>query len=290
MRFVFEGTLNEVKNTIYKNASKLYWNVVIYQNEPNILQIGFLRTGHSGGRFFVADITEENGCVTLDGEIENVKINMPDPDTRSAFKKFRDTLFGLISFSLLMAIIPLIIWLLLDIPHPWIPLAISAVFVICVQVKASLRTKEQNFDTQDERFLRFMTMISNGETIIPENSQELYQMLMNTQGLRIYPEIKDDIIAWELYEDVFIKAYIDTYDTRIDIVNKNIIHGSYTHWHPDIAEIYEELVSLGKKGNILVLRKTFSGTEVYYIGNSEKYRFDKNKKWYWGKLIYLEQK
>ena len=41
-------------------------------------------------------------------------------------------------------------------------------------------------------------------------------------------------------------------------------------------------VALGKKGNILVLKKYLFGIlgdGVFYMGEPDKYRFDKNKKW-----------
>ncbi|MBR3868918.1 MAG: hypothetical protein IKM66_06335 [Clostridia bacterium] len=56
--------------------------------------------------------------------------------------------------------------------------------------------------------------------------------------------------------------------------------------------MFDELYSIGKKGNILVLKKHLFGIlgdGVFYMGEPDKYHFDKNKKWHWGKLTYLEQ-
>ena len=66
--------------------------------------------------------------------------------------------------------------------------------------------------------------------------------------------------------------------------------GSLTHWHPDGEDIYDDLYSLGKKGNILVLKKDLLGVGVFYIGDPDKYPFPKKQKWHRGKLICLEQK
>ena len=60
--------------------------------------------------------------------------------------------------------------------------------------------------------------------------------------------------------------------------------------NPDEEDMLEELYSLGKNGNILVLKKGLIGTGIYYMGEPEKYQSNSKKKWYWGKLIYLEQK
>ena len=54
MQFVFNGTLEEFKSTIRTKAQALNKDIVVYHNDPNTLEIGFQRLGHSGGRFFAA--------------------------------------------------------------------------------------------------------------------------------------------------------------------------------------------------------------------------------------------
>lgn len=294
MRFVFNGTLDELKNSIRTSAKAFHKDIVIYQYEPTVLQIGFLSLGHSGGRFFVADITEENGSIILDGEIQNLNTRMPTTDTRSIFQKIRDTVFGLSFLYVFFALIPWMIWSVFDLPHPWIafaiPAAIIAAFALMPLFTKLFCKTERSFDKEDDDFLRFLSMVSNGSAAIPFNTQELYKMLMNTDGLHSPPKIKNDTIIWELYDNAYIEASISEYDTIIDVLHDNVFRGSYMHWHPDIEEMYEELYTIGKKGNILVLRNYLSGTELFYLGAPEKYRFNKNKKWHWGKLVYFEQK
>lgn len=290
MQFVFNGTLEELKDAIRAKACALHKDIVIYHKEPDILQIGFQRLGHSGGRFFVAGITQENGTVSLDGEIENLTASMPSTDTRSMFQKIRDTLLGLVFIYVFLALIPWTIWSMFSIPYPWISFAIPAVILVILQILPLLHRGERNFKSEDSRFLRFMTMVSSGEITIPTNSQELHKMLLNTPGLHSFPQLKDDVITWDLYDKVYVQTSISEHDTIIDILHRNAFFGSYMHWHPDHEEIYEELLALGKKGNILVLRKFLNGTETYYVGKPDEYRFSAKKKWHWGKLIYLEQK
>ena len=294
MRFIFNGTLENLKENIRKRAAVFHKDIVIYQYEPTVLQIGFLRLGHSGGRFFVANITEENDSVILDGDIKNLNTSMPNTDMRNLFQKIRDTVFGFVVLYVFLALIPWIIWSIFDIPHPWIsfaiPAAIIASFELVYLFNKLFCKSEGNFDREDNSFLQFMTMVSSEDVAVPLNSQELYKMLIHTEGLHSFPKIENDTIIWELYNNICVEASISEYDTIIDIVNKNMLHGSYMHWHPDVEEMYEELYNLGKKDNILVLRKSLSGTQVYYLGSPEKYYFNKNKKWHWGKLIYLEQK
>lgn len=193
-----------------------------------------------------------------------------------------------------LALIPWLIWSIFDIPHPWIsfaiPAAIIATFELVYLFNKLFCKGERSFDKEDDSFLQFMSMISSGEVIVPLNTQELYRMLINTDGLHSFPQIENDTITWELYDNIYVEASISEYDTIIDIIHKNALRGSYMHWHPDIEEMYEELYNIGKKGNILVLRKWLSGTEIYYLGSPDRYQFSKSKKWHWGKLIYLEQK
>ena len=67
MRFVFSGTIEELKETICLKAKEYNKDIVIYHDVPDVLEIGFQRLGHSGGRFFVANITAKNENVILDG-------------------------------------------------------------------------------------------------------------------------------------------------------------------------------------------------------------------------------
>ena len=55
-------------------------------------------------------------------------------------------------------------------------------------------------------------------------------------------------------------------------------------------DMLEELYSLGKNGNILVLKNGLISTRIYYIGDPETYQLNLENKWHLGKLTYLEQK
>lgn len=126
-----------------------------------------------------------------------------------------------------------------------------------------------------------------------KSTKELYEQLLSAQNLLSKPELNGDVLTWKLFSNAYVRAYCNSYDTCIEIIINNDILGFSTHWHPDEEDMFDELYSLGKKGNILVLKKYLFGilgVGVFYIGEPDKYRFSKNKKWHWGKLIYLEQK
>ena len=120
------------------------------------------------------------------------------------------------------------------------------------------------------------------------STKELYEKILEMPDLHSIPRLENNILIWDLYEDAHLEAYCDSYDTYIGIISSS--QSSSTHWHPDEEEMLNELYALGKKGNILVVKQFVLGTGVFYLGEPQKYRFSKKKKWHWGKLSYLEQK
>ena len=46
MQFVFNGTLEELKENVQKRATAFHKDIVIYQYEPTVLQIGFFCQAH----------------------------------------------------------------------------------------------------------------------------------------------------------------------------------------------------------------------------------------------------
>ena len=123
-----------------------------------------------------------------------------------------------------------------------------------------------------------------------KTTKELYEKLLEMPDLHSVPELDGEILIWKLYKNAYVRAYCDSYDTCIEIIGTSFTCPS-THWHPDEDDMLDELYLLGKKGNILVLKSFLMGmgTGVFYLGEPEKYRFNKKRKWHWGKLTYLEQ-
>ena len=124
-----------------------------------------------------------------------------------------------------------------------------------------------------------------------KTTKELFEQLLEMPDLHSVPELDGEILIWKLYKNAYVRAYCDSYDTCIEIISTSFTCPS-THWHPDEDDMLDELYLLGKKGNILVLKSFLMGmgTGVFYLGEPEKYRFNKKRKWHWGKLTYLEQK
>lgn len=281
MEFVFPGTLEQLKEAIREKAKALHRDIVVYHNEPNILQIGFQRLAHNGGRFFIANITETDRSVILTGEAKDI---FPRDSGSLLYKIWSYTEEFLLEY-LVLGFIPFVLWFFLN---KYVSLWVPALIPLPIMVLLELNARRAH-GKLDGAFYNFMAMVIGEEITIPAHSQDLYKMLMHTPNLHSFPQIKDDIITWELYDDVYVETYMNEYDTTIDIIHKDTMKGSYLHWHPGPEKIYEELCALGKTGNILVLRKTLGGPKVFYMGDPEKYRFLPTKRWHWGKLIYLKQ-
>ena len=74
-----------------------------------------------------------------------------------------------------------------------------------------------------------------------KTTKELYEKLIQMPDLHSTPELDGEILIWKLYENAYVRAYCDSYDTCIDIISNSILVGSLTHWHPDEDDMFEEL-------------------------------------------------
>ena len=128
-------------------------------------------------------------------------------------------------------------------------------------------------------------------------TQELYNAIIRKPDLHSTPKLYDNILVWHLYKNAYVQAFCNDGDSSIEIVGDSVWAGSIMHWHPDEGDMIDTLYTLGKKGNLLVLKKSLLGTSTFYAGPSENcpladrtpFHMGK-KKWDGGHFIYLEQK
>ena len=164
MQFIFNGTLDELKETIYLKAKEYNKDIVIYYNEPNSLEIGFHRLGHNGGRFFIADIIEKSEKTVLKGEIKNVFQNQRKNKIGHLLNELSEYLLAYILLEILL-IIP---WIFLkNIISLWIPLILPVIYLI---IRNFLNKKEEK--TLDKDFVEFMTAC----TVYTTNEQNWYDV------------------------------------------------------------------------------------------------------------------
>jgi len=128
-------------------------------------------------------------------------------------------------------------------------------------------------------------------------TKELFDAILRKPDLHSVPQLFDHILIWRLYENAYIQAFCNDGDTSIDVMGDSLLTGSVMHWHPDEEDMVDQLYALGKKGNLLVLKKTLLGTSVFYSGPSEDFPLTEKtplhlgrKKLDGGRLIYFEQK
>lgn len=130
--------------------------------------------------------------------------------------------------------------------------------------------------------------------IIPKNSKELYEMMLQTPNLCGTFELTDDgeEIMWHLYENILIEIGVDPQACFFGVSKWSFgkIKSGITHWHPTIFEIYDDVCSVGKRGNVMVLRSTASSGTLMYSGSKEDCPYAPDKKYLFGKYYYLEAK
>ncbi|MBR3894684.1 MAG: hypothetical protein IKJ35_06000 [Clostridia bacterium] len=130
--------------------------------------------------------------------------------------------------------------------------------------------------------------------IVPQNSKELYDMMLQTPNLCDNFELSanNEIIVWNLYKNIRINIEVDSHDCCVSICKLLLenIESSITHWHPTIFEIYDEVCNIGKRGNVLVLRSSRRGGSLLYAGSKDECPYSPHKKYLFGKYYYLEVK
>ena len=106
-------------------------------------------------------------------------------------------------------------------------------------------------------------------SIVPQNLQELYDLLLETPDLLGYFEMreKEECICWEHGE----------LSLRFDLDNISVYKKSdkgkperyLTHWHPDFEEVYDDVCRIARKGSVLVVKMLGGTTHVAYSGEKE---------------------
>lgn len=152
MRFVFSGTLDELKETISVKAKEYNKNILVHHAKPNTLEIGFQRLGHSGGRFFVATINEENNTIVLDGDIRDLDSHSP----RNKIQEMLDSICAWAVAYLIVAVVPVLLWLcIFQLQHIWISLVLPIPILAICRINAKKQQKKTDAD-----FVKFMSLFS----------------------------------------------------------------------------------------------------------------------------------
>ena len=127
--------------------------------------------------------------------------------------------------------------------------------------------------------------------------QQLHDALMQMPDLHSSPTFNGNTLYWDLYKDAYVRACCNDKDFYIEIVGIALSNSGSVRWLADKNSMLQELYSLGKEGNMCVIKKTLYGSSVFYMGSPSRYPFPDRRSWDFGKkkydfgtLIYLEQK
>lgn len=115
---------------------------------------------------------------------------------------------------------------------------------------------------------RFETAFENEDSptklFQPQNTAELYELMKITPDLCGEFTLQNDTIFWDITDS--ISAVI--YDRFISLSVTGEKFANYSdHWHPEVDEMYGEVCSIGRRGNIIVASKKARGDlNIEYIG------------------------
>ena len=77
-------------------------------------------------------------------------------------------------------------------------------------------------------------------------------------------------------------------NVSVDGLLQGKIRKDITHWHPDPDEIYDEVIKIGKRGNITVLSSYWGGGALLYSGEKGECPYLPPKKHLLSKYYYIE--
>ncbi len=125
---------------------------------------------------------------------------------------------------------------------------------------------------------------------IPRTPTELYAMMAETPDLCGGFELdgSGNGIRRRIREDIRISLEYGYIGVENLLLGK--IESEITHWHPTEYEIYDEVCEIGKRGNVLVLRRGAGSGAVLYSGSKADCPYPPDKKVFWGKYYYIEAK
>lgn len=114
--------------------------------------------------------------------------------------------------------------------------------------------------------------------IVPQNTKQLYEMMMKNPKLGGKIELEnDERIIW-IFEKVIYNIFVDKDEGLIDVLKNNKFKTSITHWHLSNDEIYDEICRIGERGNVLVIKSFLGSSAVCYMGSVKNCPYKKNKR------------
>lgn len=92
----------------------------------------------------------------------------------------------------------------------------------------------------------------------------LYNQMQKNSNLAGSFRLAEDTIEWHLFESFTV--HIAQEYISIDGFLLHKIPNQLTHWHPDDDEMYMTICALGTRGNVTVIKKSWFGASILYMG------------------------
>ncbi len=112
----------------------------------------------------------------------------------------------------------------------------------------------------------------------------LYIQMKNNNNLAgTFEKIGNGTIMWHLFDGFTVticQEYIG-FDRKLF----GFVQDSFTHWHPEDNEIYDDICDIGTKGNVTVIHKSFLGESILYHGPKDNCKY--KRKWLFGRYYYF---
>ena len=130
------------------------------------------------------------------------------------------------------------------------------------------------------------------KAVIPQSTAELYRMMLQIPDLCGHFALLDggETVEWWLSDDVRLKIVWSPDDSMISAFGGLSQKGAreITHWHPEPFEILNEVLRIGRRGNVLVLRSSKGSGAVLYAGRAEDCPYSPDHKIRFGQFYYLQ--
>ncbi len=106
---------------------------------------------------------------------------------------------------------------------------------------------------------------------VPSTVQELHDLLLQFPDLCGKLTIENEgTLRWDLWEGYCLSIGLNKIEAYVALEKANRFRWQITHWHTDHDDILEELLSIGRKGSLLVVRRGWFGESVTYFGPGEE--------------------
>ena len=134
------------------------------------------------------------------------------------------------------------------------------------------------------------------DVIIPQTTLDLYNiMIQNTELCGSYEITVDEegygSVFWTL-GDAYFELCVGHGQGYINVSVDGLLHGKVrkdiTHWHPEPNEIYDEVIKIGKRGNITVVCSYWGGGALLYSGEKGECPYLPPKKHLLRKYYYIK--